>query len=129
MAAEEVVQYTCNGDESSPVYEAHPLNVSDSTNIRLLSFAPTSSLDDPTTISLDIGVFPFNESPPYTALSYVWGQDPPSKEIFLDKHLVKVRPNLWDFLDRARHDDSITYLWVDALCIDQSSIPDTDANK
>jgi hypothetical protein len=33
-----------------------------------------------------------------------------------------VRKNLWNFLDRAWKEDFEGYLWIDALCIDQTKV-------
>lgn len=111
---------------SNEIYRVHPLGIGISTNIRLLTLLPDSSMDDSTTITLGIDVFPLEEATQYTALSYVWGQDAPTKLIVLDGRVIAIRSSLWDFLARisAVDDHSLGYLWIDALCIDQSSIPE-----
>jgi hypothetical protein len=38
----------------------------------------------------------------YTALSYMWGEASPTREIFLDNEVFEVRENLWRFLYQAR---------------------------
>jgi hypothetical protein len=59
----------------------------------------------------------------YNALSYVWGPPEPSHEISLNGRRFKVRENLWHFLDVASRNPEAykTLLWVDQICIDQSS--------
>ncbi|KAK4099068.1 HET-domain-containing protein [Parathielavia hyrcaniae] len=63
-------------------------------------------------------------APPYTAVSYVWGNDKASEHIFLDGRRFPVRPNLWSclyYLGENARGGPWTYLWVDAICIDQSN--------
>jgi hypothetical protein len=60
--------------------------------------------------------------PVYTALSYVWGQEPPVHWITVNDGVVFIRPNLFHALQRIRpigNEGSIS-LWVDSLCINQS---------
>ncbi|PPJ57564.1 hypothetical protein CBER1_10535 [Cercospora berteroae] len=74
-------------------------------------------------------VIEVDTQPKYAALSYVWGTDIPAHEIYLNDQSVLVRKNLYDFFHnltlefweygRAHH---WKYLWIDALCIDQSNI-------
>lgn len=64
----------------------------------------------------------------YVALSYEWGSlssDDP--EILVDDQLVRVRRNLYNAFihirGTMRKDHSISnWIWIDALCIDQSNI-------
>ncbi|KAK4122980.1 heterokaryon incompatibility, partial [Parathielavia appendiculata] len=55
---------------------------------------------------------------PYTAVSYVWGNDEALEHIILNGRRFRVRSNLWSCLycEPGRR-----YLWVDAICIDQSN--------
>ena len=62
-------------------------------------------------------------APSYTAVSYTWGEGPPSEVIHLDGQRFRVRKNLWSCLDHLRHDSAATgdLLWVDAICINQAN--------
>lgn len=62
------------------------------------------------------------DSTGYSCLSYVWGTKEATKTIVFGNALFEVRQNLWDFLWRARlqHQFTSTWLWIDALCINQS---------
>jgi hypothetical protein len=71
--------------------------------------------------------------PSYNALSYTWGPPNPTRTISLNGMSFEVRENLASFLDHNRNgitilDENdrrlshrIKYLWIDQLCIDQSS--------
>ena len=93
-------------------------------------------------VSLHI-VDSLNESPPYDALSYTWG-NPQSKysasyleshesgapciPITCDNGMIYVTSNLSDALGMllktptSDPDHSCSYVWIDAICIDQSNI-------
>lgn len=55
----------------------------------------------------------------YRALSYTWGESPADCIIKLDGTHFNVRQNLWDFLNRVRHEEVTNYLWIDAVCNNQ----------
>lgn len=65
----------------------------------------------------------------YTALSYCWGSPEPSEIINIhireDVYFLKVRKNLYDYLflveAEARNGIEVPWLWIDAICIDQSN--------
>lgn len=60
----------------------------------------------------------------YICLSYVWGEQDRGHMILLDNKLFRVRENLYDFLVIARKKTRLQseWLFVDALCIDQTDI-------
>lgn len=71
--------------------------------------------------------FPLNSTPPYTAISYVWGLEAASQTIRLDGFDFAVRQNLWSclyYLLRLRatpyHHVQWEFIWADAICINQS---------
>ncbi|KAF8848154.1 hypothetical protein BDZ45DRAFT_538013, partial [Acephala macrosclerotiorum] len=60
----------------------------------------------------------------YEALSYVWG-DPSSPQLIqMNGHDFEVGRNLFSALQHLRIEDSDRLLWVDAICINQSDIPE-----
>lgn len=85
-------------------------------------------------IQLRIHTFRRNACPEYDALSYVWGPESPGHNILLNGKSFRVRDNLYAFLKNAlsgaiknaSHPDRgkyyVKYLWIDQLCIDQSSV-------
>jgi len=90
--------------------------------IRLVTLLDPLENDD--AIRLDIEVFEISEAPPYTALSYVWG--PPSNNVIhIAEGRLEIRDNLFTFLTEFRKRSDKTpsdqRLWIDQLCIDQST--------
>lgn len=60
----------------------------------------------------------------FIAASYVWGPAEPSNTILVNQCVFSVRVNLYRFLRalRAQQGSEKLYLWIDAICVDQSSI-------
>lgn len=71
----------------------------------------------------------------FSALSYVWGGIDKWQEISLNGQSFRVTSNLEAYLREAargrarKHSERITdnYIWIDALCIDQTNIPERNA--
>lgn len=109
-------------------------------SIRLVRIRPRSVLQvlclRP--IQLDIAVFPLRDVPPYRALSYTWG--PPhvdmtaytehdKRDIRISGRRFAVLPNLLDALLELevtlrgpKWRKGPHYLWIDAICINQSDM-------
>jgi hypothetical protein len=98
-----------------------PLDTS-SKYIRLLYLQPAARWNDKIRCRLQMASL--DSSAEYEALSYVWGIDSSCNcEILLDGITVKVRRNLWDALFALRwRRTTARVLWIDALCIDQTSL-------
>lgn len=58
----------------------------------------------------------------HACLSYMWGRDVPSHEIYINGKALKVRDNLFQFLKTAKALNISDWLWIDALCIDQNNV-------
>lgn len=58
----------------------------------------------------------------YFALSYVWGEPGNELAIDIDGYLFYIRHNLYEFLQSVSSYLTTTSIWVDAICIDQSSV-------
>jgi hypothetical protein len=56
----------------------------------------------------------------YEALSYTWGGSAAGRSIILNSQRFNVTDNLHAALLELRHMDQARYLWVDAICINQS---------
>jgi hypothetical protein len=63
------------------------------------------------------------DNPPFTAISYTWGDEYPVLPIQIDGSRVTVRFNCWHALWQVRHHqkDRHQLLWIDSICIDQNS--------
>ena len=112
-------------------YTYQPLAYDDSIRILILEPGERQEL-----IQCSLVPVRLSENPEYDAISYVWGTDEPSQEIFIDGQKVMIRTNLHSALLRFRRsperNDSQEVsncnlqrrLWVDALCINQADIPE-----
>ncbi|KAJ4197095.1 hypothetical protein NW759_016358 [Fusarium solani] len=84
---------------------------------RLLKIYPGSA-DDP--LVCDLFVAEIDTAPPYTALSYVWGDPTKSAEIICSDHVCHIGQSLSDGLRRMRDADEDRIAWADAICINQN---------
>jgi Heterokaryon incompatibility protein (HET) len=96
--------------------------------IRLLRFIE----GNPECISITLHAFPLEQLPDYEALSYTWGKATDSDndedngpnifyEILVDSKPFSITENLFDGLTELSK-EAMGYLWVDALCIDQTNM-------
>ena len=101
-------------------YRYSPLPSTDRT-IRLLCVHPAKSMDDP--IICDMHQAQLDCRRPYAALSYTWGDPILNRHIICDGLSLPVTQHLDTALRRFR---ATTWwmIWVDAVCIDQSNIPE-----
>ncbi|KAF2242344.1 HET-domain-containing protein, partial [Trematosphaeria pertusa] len=56
----------------------------------------------------------------YRCLSYTWGDASQESEILVNDQSVRVRYNLYTFLQTAQRRYTEQLLWIDALCINQN---------
>jgi hypothetical protein len=118
------------------IYNSVPLPLGDSIFVRVVTIRASTISRDSSRIACDFHLLDLEtkllrqssttsrtaKPVGYTALSYTWGDATPLQTINLDGKPFTVRKNLWDFLNRAREDCFSGYLWIDALCIDQSRV-------
>jgi hypothetical protein len=65
------------------------------------------------------------EEPGFEALSYEWGKPNTNDAmIFIDGIQVRIRRNLHAALLHIRNADEDRHFWIDALCINQSNVPE-----
>ncbi|KAG4433968.1 hypothetical protein IFR05_010548 [Cadophora sp. M221] len=106
----------------TPTYQYIPLDPT-TPSIRLAHISP-----GPPSSPLSITLHPvplFTTPPPtYEALSYTWGPPTPKSHIQLHGLTVPVTPSLSIALEHLRLPDRERIVWIDALCINQSSTPE-----
>ena len=61
----------------------------------------------------------FGDRPKFDALSYMWGDGKPERNITVNGGNYSVRQNLWDALHYLRKHALNTDYWIDAICINQ----------
>jgi Heterokaryon incompatibility protein (HET) len=89
--------------------------------IRLLRYLPQDKRPSSTgsIIKCSLLHVSLDDNPQYHALSYVWGRPERTFQIFINGSFVYVTESLGEALQRLQS-EKIQYLWVDALCINQS---------
>ncbi|PSN60755.1 hypothetical protein BS50DRAFT_578933 [Corynespora cassiicola Philippines] len=92
------------------------------TDIRLVYPLPCLDREEP--VMCRIKSFNLEEKPDYDALSYVWGDWMQHSLAKISGIGVMITQNLSEILKtiRAQEIGQISWLWIDALCIDQSNI-------
>ena len=104
------------GDVSTNAFVHASLDL-EANSIRLIQLR--SDLSPSGHIQCDVRESIINDS--YICLSYEWGTGAPNKLILIGDAAFPVRQNLWDFLEVARQWHQPPWLWIDALCINQSN--------
>lgn len=87
--------------------------------IRLLQLCPGTGSDP---IHISLSETTLHESPPFEALSYVWGDASVRKEIVCERQCFLVTVNLYHALLRLRQPANSRLLWIDAICINQNDL-------
>jgi hypothetical protein len=104
-----------------------PLPEDDKCHIRLMKVIN----DEQDDIQIAIDRFPLEESPPFTALSYMWGDPARTNPIIANSKQLGVTESLLAFLKevKRRHkaEDNCSnafqgWLWIDAVCINQDDL-------
>lgn len=91
--------------------------------IRLVRFVcgADGPVDILETISLELQHVSLNDDISYTAVSYTWGSATGSVEIEVNGCQFGTTQNLHEALRQFRQDRIESWLWIDALCIEQSN--------
>ncbi|KAI1076463.1 heterokaryon incompatibility protein-domain-containing protein [Whalleya microplaca] len=99
----------------------------DGADIRLLELEFDFNVDG--MINGQLHVFPWDEKPEYMALSYVWGDANDTVPIVLNGRPFPVTKNLHSALDtfvKNPHLIKSSFLWIDAICINQVDEQETN---
>ncbi|KAM5347254.1 hypothetical protein ACJ41O_010259 [Fusarium nematophilum] len=83
---------------------------------RLLRIHPGSPGDP---LVCDLFTSGLDDAPPYTALSYVWGDPTMNVDLACSGNDCKIARSLSDGLSRVRRTDEAQVAWADAICINQ----------
>ena len=98
-------------------------------SIRVLRLQPSPSRDAKLTCAL-VAVS-LDESPKYWALSYTWDAQAPSHPIVCQNkrssNALNITPNCAAALYQLRHESEERTLWVDSICINQTSIAERNS--
>lgn len=89
--------------------------------IRLLAVVPSSSPND---LRFKFWHMSVTKPIPYTAVSYAWNHGAGNEVIYVDKHVLFIKRNLWKCLQCLR----LTWrcIWADAICINQSDVEEVN---
>jgi hypothetical protein len=100
----------------------------DRKEIRLLTILPRgqnalkSAQNNNGLVSCTLTVVSLNDLPPYTALSYVWGDTSYKKQMLVDESVIEITANLEDAIRHFQQELEPAAIWADALCINQEDI-------
>jgi hypothetical protein len=84
------------------------------------STQPVVNQGDSTCMNLQTLTVPLAQAPAYFALSYVWGARDSDTFIHVDGARTSIRPNLLVALQQLQDHQVFSWLWIDALCINQN---------
>lgn len=105
------------------IYDSVPLPCRADSDIRLIELFPGPVIvgDKSYDFECKFHVESLSSPPPYTAVSYMWGESIETLAILLDGKPFDIRSNLFDLLKRLSRQHT-SLLWVDAICINQTTI-------
>jgi hypothetical protein len=95
-------------------------------HIRVLLLHPAKSSDAPLESSLENRLLPVQAKVhlDYEALSYVWGSPEGDRPLQCNGETVMITENCEDALRHLRDAKITRTLWIDAICVNQKSIPE-----
>ncbi|KAF4988142.1 hypothetical protein FDECE_15172 [Fusarium decemcellulare] len=98
--------------------------IDDAKDIRLVELQPGKSTEN---IQCSIARVDINEAGDFEALSYTWGDLNNLQTIGCGSGTLSITISLYEALIHLRYEDKPRVLWADAVCIDQSNIPERNA--
>jgi hypothetical protein len=105
------------------VYQYKPFVAAENVHpIRLLTLLPTTNFDDD--LRCEVNHTSLEDKPEFEALSYAWGNPKDVVPLLLHDQTFHITKNLASALRHLRYAYEPRVLWVDALCINQSDIPE-----
>jgi hypothetical protein len=88
--------------------------------IRLITICP-GSVDDNVQLGIQHRHLD-DDATAFEALSYVWGNPNPRKQIFINNIPFEVGPSLYSALHHLRHHNEKRVMWIDAVAINQEDL-------
>ncbi|KAK1993786.1 heterokaryon incompatibility protein, partial [Colletotrichum falcatum] len=86
--------------------------------IRVLSLGPRAKDDS---LELDLSIISLDDDPDYTVLSYCWGPQDDLRQVKIGDRPFLISHHLHSCLVNLRREDSPLTIWIDAICINQTS--------
>lgn len=78
-------------------------------------------------MSASLATWDIESAPPYNAISYAWGDFSENHTIFVNSTELCVRKNCFYALQQTRLHYPGCYVWIDAICINQSDLEEKSA--
>ncbi|KAK3625612.1 hypothetical protein LTR56_020332 [Elasticomyces elasticus] len=91
-----------------------------SKQIRLLKLEPVRGKADK--ISVSLWTWDLDTAPAYVAISYTWGSERSTHRICVNDDRFCVRKNCLIALQECQSNAVTSYIWIDALCINQDDV-------
>lgn len=104
-----------DGLETSPAFHYEPLQPWE---VRFLKIEPGCDFDQ---VRCNIHHFDIRTAPDYVAVSYRWGSSEERIPVQIGGQAMDVMSNAWWALHYLRNHHIEKYLWIDAICIDQTN--------
>lgn len=110
-----------------PLFQYRPLDQA-RREIRLIAICPPSQQEDSSIIECSMKTASLDTDVEYLAVSYVWGNPFPARKLIVNgegaeyPQALYIGPNINEALQSFRSQETIreTYLWIDAICINQT---------
>ncbi|KAH8750972.1 heterokaryon incompatibility protein-domain-containing protein [Hyaloscypha sp. PMI_1271] len=122
------VHKQCPTDTRAQVFTYQEQLDQDGSHFRLLRILPRKSWlrkghrENSSEVHCELFHANLDDRPSYKALSYTWGSESdPNHTIYLNGYQFLVRENLWNALRRFQSDNIELVIWIDAICINQTS--------
>jgi hypothetical protein len=114
-----------NFDNEPPIHQIFTPFCDSTAQIRLIRLLPHADFNDP--VHAIVEIWDRNSAPPFSAVSYVWGEPLPQEAISIDGLLLPITPNCLYALKQVRLHHPQDYVWVDAICINQEDMEEKAA--
>lgn len=87
-------------------------------HLRLLEITSVDETRD-MPVHCKLTTWPVTKAPVYTAISYTWGDPQQPTSVLINSRVMEVRRNCEYVLKQAWRQGASSYVWIDAICINQ----------